>query len=334
MRMVQCKFRRWVIPVLLAVYCVLPATATFPGVNGRISFARFFPATQSESIFSIRPDGGGEQQLTFDAINHFSEVSDWSPDGLRIAFHSDRNSTDSEFVIDIFTMKADGSNVLQLTRHAGQNVAPEYSPSGSTIVFDREGLPGVEGIYIMNANDGGNMRRVTAAPAGTFDFQPHFSPDGNRIVFSRGLCIRGHAGCLAAVFIVNVDGSGLTQITPPGLDMHATDWSPDGTKIALESAFDKELPGSKNDVYVLNVDGSGLVNLTNNAPSFTGKAGEPCSRSGHAKWSPDGMQLVFWQGDCLGNPAIWIMNSDGSNKHRLVGDINSEGFPDWGSNQD
>ena len=334
MRVVQCRFRKWLITVLLAFYWVLPAKATFPGVNGRITFARFFPATQSESIFSIKPDGGGEQQLTFDAANHFSEVSDWSPDALRIAFHSDRNSTDSEFVIDIFTMKADGSDVVQLTRHAGQNVAPEFSPSGTTIVFDKEGSPGVEGIYTMNASDGGNMRRVTAAPAGTFDFQPHFSPDGNRIVFSRGLCVRGHAGCLATVYIVNADGSGLTQITPPGLDMHGTDWSPDGTKIALESAFDKELPGSKNDVYVVNVDGSELVNLTNNAPGFAGKPGEPCSRSGHAKWSPDGTQLVFWQGDCLGNPAIWIMNSDGSNKHKLVGDIHSDGFPDWGSNQD
>ena len=154
MRVVQCRFRKWLITVLLAFYWVLPAKATFPGVNGRITFARFFPATQSESIFSIKPDGGGEQQLTFDAANHFSEVSDWSPDALRIAFHSDRNSTDSEFVIDIFTMKADGSDVVQLTRHAGQNVAPEYSPSGTTIVFDKEGSPGVEGIYIMNASDG------------------------------------------------------------------------------------------------------------------------------------------------------------------------------------
>ena len=125
MRVVQCRFRQWVITVLLVVSCVLPATATFPGMNGRITFARFFPDTESESIFSIRPDGSDERQLTFDAANHFSEVSDWSPDGSRIAFHSDRNSTDSEFVIDIFTMKADGSDVVQLTRHAGQNVAPE-----------------------------------------------------------------------------------------------------------------------------------------------------------------------------------------------------------------
>ena len=86
MRVVQCRFRKWLITVLLAFYWVLPAKATFPGVNGRITFARFFPATQSESIFSIKPDGGGEQQLTFDAANHFSEVSDWSPDALRIAF--------------------------------------------------------------------------------------------------------------------------------------------------------------------------------------------------------------------------------------------------------
>jgi Tol biopolymer transport system component len=63
-------------------------------------------------------------------------------------------------------MKADGSNVVQLTSHAGQNIALEYSPDGATIVFDKEGSPGVEGIYIMNASDGAHMRRVTVAPAG------------------------------------------------------------------------------------------------------------------------------------------------------------------------
>ena len=84
------------VPVLACLALVLLAVglayATFPGTNGRISFARFSPETNSFSIFSIRPDGTDELQLTFDAVDHASIVSDWSPDGSRIAFDSDRGS--------------------------------------------------------------------------------------------------------------------------------------------------------------------------------------------------------------------------------------------------
>jgi hypothetical protein len=56
------------VPVLACLALVLLAVglayATFPGTNGRISFARFFPDTNSFSIFSVRPDGSGEHQLT------------------------------------------------------------------------------------------------------------------------------------------------------------------------------------------------------------------------------------------------------------------------------
>jgi len=67
--------RKWllqlvsVLPYLALVLLVAGlAYATFPGQNGRISFARFFPETNSLSIFSIRPGGADERQLTFDAV--------------------------------------------------------------------------------------------------------------------------------------------------------------------------------------------------------------------------------------------------------------------------
>jgi hypothetical protein len=58
-----------VLPYLALVLLVAGLTyATFPGQNGRISFARFFPETNSHSIFSICPGGADERQLTFDAV--------------------------------------------------------------------------------------------------------------------------------------------------------------------------------------------------------------------------------------------------------------------------
>jgi TolB protein len=330
-----------------------PAYATFPGQNGRISFARFFPDTNSFSIFSIRPDGTDERRLTFDAVNHVSIVSDWSPDGSRIAFDSDRFSNMTDDFVDIFTMNADGSGCcVQLTAHAGFNGEPEYSPNGNTIAFESDrGVPGGEGIYLMNASDGTNVRRVTATPAGFFDAFPHFSPAGNRIVFTRANGCRpnrgigNHGGCLAAVFFANLDGSGLTRInsvcseaqaviascSPWGSDTSPTDWSPDGSKLVLQSRFDTTV-GSKTDILVVNVDGSNLVNLTNNPPLTTA----PCSISKFATFSPDGTKLVFGHTDCTGHPTLWIMNADGSGKQDTgiqLGHSNVEGFANWGTNQ-
>ena len=126
-----------VIFVACVVVATRPAYATFPGINGRISFARFFPDTNSLSIFSVRPDGSGEQQLTFDLPNHASIGSDWSPDGSRIAFDSDRFFNGVDDFVDIFTMNADGTGCcVQLTTHEGFNGEPEYSPDGNTIVFE------------------------------------------------------------------------------------------------------------------------------------------------------------------------------------------------------
>jgi TolB protein len=332
------------VPATVFLACLLLAVnlvhATFPGQNGRISFARSLPDTNSFSIFSVRPDGSGEQQLTFDAPNHASLFSDWSPDGSRIVFDSDRFSNGADDFVDIFIMNADGGGCcVQLTTHAGFNGEPEYSPDGNTIVFESDRGTGQEGIYLMNTSNGAIVRRITVTPAGYIDQNPHFSPEGNRIVFTRSNLCRsnrgrfGHVGgCLAAVFLVNLDGSGLNRITPWGHDTIATDWSPDGSKLVLESSFQTTL-GSKVDVLVVNVDGSNLVNLTKNPPLTT----VPCSFASYATFSPDGTKLVFAQTNCTGHPTLWMMNPDGTGKQDTglpLGRGNGEGFADWGTNRD
>jgi hypothetical protein len=53
------------------------AAATFPGTDGRISFARFVPKTEHYEIFTARPDGSDAQQLT-STRRRESFLSDWS----------------------------------------------------------------------------------------------------------------------------------------------------------------------------------------------------------------------------------------------------------------
>jgi CubicO group peptidase (beta-lactamase class C family) len=57
-------------------------------------------------------------------------VPDWSPDGSRLAFLRDVDGA-----VDIYVMRADGTDVVQLTDDAAFDTFPIWSPDGTTILF-------------------------------------------------------------------------------------------------------------------------------------------------------------------------------------------------------
>lgn len=66
--------------------------------------------------------------------HHFHPA--WSPDGQQLALVTTRRPDwDLEWVWDIFTCAADGSNLQQLTGSAGVCIAPAWSPDGSQIAY-------------------------------------------------------------------------------------------------------------------------------------------------------------------------------------------------------
>ena len=76
-------------------------------------------------ILTMRADGTRERNLTKSpGVQEFD--ADWSADGRRIAFVSDRDGDD-----EIYTMKPDGSRVRQLTFNDGPfDGGPNWSPDG------------------------------------------------------------------------------------------------------------------------------------------------------------------------------------------------------------
>jgi hypothetical protein len=68
------------------------------------------------------------------------------------------------------------------------------------------------GVFTMRSRDGGDLERVTANPYGGHDIPADYAPNGRRVEFIRDDPSQDNDP--TATFTVNVNGTGLRQITP------------------------------------------------------------------------------------------------------------------------
>ncbi len=226
----------------------------------------------------------------------------WSPDGKKIAFHSNRDGKN-----EIYVMDADGSNVRRLTNNLANDDVPRWSPDGRKIVFDSE-RDGNKEIYVMDA-DGGNQTRLTRSKA--IDTGAMWSPDGSRIAFATN---RGNSYPFNFdIYVMNANGSAVKRIVrDPEYDAEPR-WSPDGSKILFVTGRNNNF-----DVYVMDADGSNQKNLTADSPKADGAPA----------WSLDGSNIaIVSRRD--GNDEIYVTDADGGNLKRVTYNSASDTRPSW-----
>jgi Tol biopolymer transport system component len=113
--------------------------------------------------------------------------------------------------------------------------------------------------------------------------------------------------------VINIDGSGLVQLTQnDGYDGRPR-WSPDGTQIAFETDRDGDW-----DVFLMKADGSDAHPLTVNA-----KASDWMQ-----DWSPDGEWLVYVS-SLDGNDELYLIRKNGTDQRRLTEDTYDNFAPVW-----
>ena len=123
------------------------------------------------------PGTGGKTNspMRFISSTRFDGGAQFSPDGKKIVFSSDRSGSDAIWVCD-----DDGSNPVRLTLSAMSALgSPRWSPDGERVAFDSN-VDGQWEVYVIGV-DGGKPKRLTHNSAN--DFRPCWSGDGEWIYF-------------------------------------------------------------------------------------------------------------------------------------------------------
>lgn len=194
-------------------------------------------------IYVMNADASGDHRLTSDPA--IDRNPTWSPDGTQIAFESYRANGNR----DIWVMNADGSNQRRLTTDPAEDLDPAWSPNGKKIAFSST-RGGTYELYTMNPDGSGQTLLVS----GTREFNPSWSPNGKKIVY-HALASDGYAD----IFVVDADGSKVTQLTYTEQNDYNPAWAPDGHEIVFHST--REHP-PVSQIYVMNADGSDQTRLT------------------------------------------------------------------------
>lgn len=181
--------------------------------------------------------------------------------------------------VDLYVSEADGRDLRKLDTDLGSepfprfDYSPRWSPDGRRIVFQKswEGVTyeGGEDLYLIDADGRGLREFASNSPAP--DGSPDWSPDGSQLVVARGNWEYSN------LYVVDVDGSDLRQVTDNRVEDSQAAWSPDGSSIVFVAGSDPD-----SDIALLDLDSGEVELLTETEKAEASPA-----------WSPDGTEIAF-----------------------------------------
>ena len=209
---------------------------------------------------------------------------------------------------DIFLLDEDAAEASQLTRNAGQDTAPRWSPKGEKIIYLSDESGDLQ-LYQLDLKEQ-TVAQVTNSPG--LESPPVWSPDGQRFMFT------SRQGGNTELFWTTTDGLGPTRVTDNDLNERLGDWSANGQWVV----FYVEDQPEKRGLWLRNPDGVNLVRLTTGADT-------------NPVWSPDGMRIAFVR-EHQGNTDIYVVKRSNDNtwldpveEFRLTQGLGEDSAPDW-----
>jgi len=184
-----------------------------------------------------------------------------------------------------------GSEFMPIPSGVAQDGDPEWSPDGTTIVYEHVHVVFIDGVltpiqestgFWFISPDGSNNRMLQSYQGFT---HMDWSPDGQWFLF----------GLNCEIWKMRATGDSLTLVLSDstGRNYRPT-WSPDGRRIA----FDRFQEDGKTGIYTMAANGTDL--------RYLGYGAEP-------DWAPDGKHIV-----CAGINSIEIMDTSGNSRETLL----------------
>ena len=245
--------------------------------KARIAFTQI--GFDNYEIYVMDADGGNQENLSNHPVDDMEP--DWSPDGTKIVFISNRNRR----VYQIYVMDADGTNQIRLTDGPWGKREPDWSPDGTKIAFTiGDGIPHID---VMDS-DGNNRVRFEDEAS-----EPSWSPDGGKIAFVSWKDNKHE------IVVKGADGKGLEKVAHG----HNPSFSPDGSRIAFYEGHE----GFRH-VHVIDTDGKNRKRLTHNLGHHS-----------HPTWSRDGGTIAYVAYNDLffADATIHLMTEDGKHLKQL-----------------
>jgi dipeptidyl aminopeptidase/acylaminoacyl peptidase len=241
------------------------------------------------NLYSMRPSGSDIIRLT-DFRNSLCGGIAWSHDSQYLGFTSTCEGT-----LDLYVMKADGSELNRLTCGSERDFQPKWSPDGTRLLFFSTLTPagGSHTMRMVNL-DGSGLR--TIGPEADRNAYGAWSPDGSKIAFQSDAF-----GC-SRIGVLDLSTENVNWLTVDERDYWTPVWFPEGDRIACLRS-----DRGSNRIAILDIEDRNMRILGPEAGLCSG-----------LEITPDGQRILFAH-EGPGNPtSLWTQDLDCSPRQLTI----------------
>jgi eukaryotic-like serine/threonine-protein kinase len=263
---------------------------------------------KDRGILLLPAEGGEPRRISNPKAPAFDRAPAFSPDGERLGYAGCTH----RFFCEVYVQALGSGYSLRggprpVTRKPDVITGLTWSRDGGSLIYAGPHDTPSFFSYLWRVEADGRQAPQRLELAGPLAYSPSVSPTANRLVFFR--------------LLYNNEiwryrpGHGMEPLIASSLGNYGPQFSPDGSRIAFESARS----GEASEIWVAQADGSKPVQMTNllgryqSAPS----------------WSPDGRWIAFHSQGQDGNWHIYAIEAAGGSSRRITSGPSDDQMPSW-----